>query len=221
MTAIDTSTRWVRAAAASFAMAVSAVCGMVAVPAPADAATAPAWPLHTTGTDSVIYDSANKPVRLVGFNWSGTDVGGRADVQKTADVCGLVWRTPTDSIGGLAARYDDIYSRLAGWGYNTIRVPISWNNLEPVAPVWNGTQYVHSWNPTYLADLKSMVTKAHAAGLMVILDMHQDYWSPALHHITNWDGTSGYCEGVGMPRWLDPSIDAKAPLSRAPTSTTR
>ena len=55
-----------------------------------------------------------------------------------------------------------------------------------------------------------MVTKARANGLMVILDMHQDYWSPALHHITNWDGTSGYCEGVGMPRWLDPTMDAKA-----------
>ena len=49
-----------------------------------------------------------------------------------------------------------------------------------------------------------------ANGLMVILDMHQDYWSPALHHITNWNGTSGYCEGVGLPRWMYPTMDAKA-----------
>src|SRR4029450_4809950 len=48
----------------------------------------------------------------------------------------------------------------------------------------------------------------------VILDMHQDYWSPALHHITNWDGTPGYCEGVGMPRWLYPTMDAKASTSQ-------
>ena len=79
---------------------------------------------------------------------------------------------------------------------------------------------MHSWNQTYLNDLKSMVTKARAAGLMVILDMHQDYWSPALHHITNWDGTPGYCEGVGMPRWLYPTADAKATTTRTPTSTT-
>jgi aryl-phospho-beta-D-glucosidase BglC (GH1 family) len=75
------------------------------------------------------------PVRLVGFNWSGTELGGRADNQKTADVCGMTWRTPLDPIGGSTVRYDDMYPRLASWGYNTIRLPISWNNLEPVAPV--------------------------------------------------------------------------------------
>jgi hypothetical protein len=60
-----------------------------------------------------------------------------------------------------------------------------------------------------VADLRSIVTKARAAGLVVILVMHQDFWSPALHNITNWDGSIGYCEGAGMPRWLYPSIDAK------------
>ena len=28
-----------------------------------------AGPLHTTGTDRVIYDRNNRPVRLLGFNW--------------------------------------------------------------------------------------------------------------------------------------------------------
>ena len=89
------------------------------------------------------------------------------------------------------SNYDNIVPGASGtWGYNVIRLPISWNNLEPVAPVWNATAstYVHTWNQTYLNDLKSMVTKAHAAGLMVILDMHQDYWSPALH--TSRTGTA-------------------------------
>ena len=117
-----------------------------------------------------------------------------------------------DAIGGLTFNYDNSYQSMRSAGYNVMRIPISWNNLEPVAPVWstNLNSYVHSWNQNYLNDLKSMVTKARAAGLMVILDMHQDYWSPSLHHITNWNGAPGYCEGVGMPRWLDPSIDAKA-----------
>ena len=180
--------------------------------APVTAQAATTGPLHTTGRDGVIYDASNQPVRLVGFNWTGTENGGRSDNQKIADVCGNTWRTPADAIGGQSFTYDNFYQVVRDWGYNTIRVPVSWNNLEPVAPVWSATtsQYVHTWNQVYLNDLKSMVTKAHANGLLVILDMHQDYWSPALHHITNWNGTSGYCEGVGMPRWLDPSIDVKA-----------
>jgi aryl-phospho-beta-D-glucosidase BglC (GH1 family) len=198
---------------AAFALVGSTISvATLAVAPAADAADPIVGPLHTTGTDSVIYDAANNPVRLVGFNWSGTDVGGRADNQKTADVCGWTWRTPADSLNGLTITYDDAYTTIKSLGYNTIRLPISWNNLEPVAPVWDAANnvYVHSWNPNYLGDLKSMVSKARAAGLMVILDMHQDYWSPALHHITQWDGSPGYCEGIGMPRWLDPTADRKA-----------
>jgi aryl-phospho-beta-D-glucosidase BglC (GH1 family) len=177
----------------------------------AETTPAVAAPLHTTGTDSLIYDMSNRPVRLVGFNWGGTDRGGRKDYNKAADVCGLVWRTPADPIvNGVA--FNDFYSNVRAWGYNTIRLPISWHNLEPVAPIWSSTnnRYVHTFSPAYVNDLKSIVSKARAAGLSIILDMHQDFWSPALHNIKNWDGTQGYCEGAGMPRWLYPSIDAKA-----------
>ena len=76
------------------------VCGALAAALPftfavtAVAATT-TGPLHTTGADSVIYDASNQPVRLVGFNWTGTENGGRSDTQKIADVCGVTWRTPT------------------------------------------------------------------------------------------------------------------------------
>ena len=168
-------------------------------------------PLHTNGVDSVIYNSSNQPVRLVGFNWTGMEGGGRNDFQKTADVCGRTWRTPADHLSGLTITYDDFYQNLRNWGYNVIRLPVQWRNLEPIAPTWDAQagQYVHNWNPNYLNDLRSMITKARAAGIMVILDMQQDFWSPALHNITNWDGTPGYCEGYGMPRWMYPSIDIK------------
>ena len=190
--------------------AVLAVAGTTAAPRPAAAATV--GPLHTNGNDDRIYDAAGNQVRLVGFNWNGTENGGRADKQKIADGCGVVWRTPADPIGGQSFNYDDAYTRIAALGYNVLRVPISWNNLEPIAPTWSAATgtYAHDWNETYLNDIRSMVTKARAAGLMVILDMHQDYWSPALHRITNWDGSSGYCEGVGMPRWMYPTADNKA-----------
>ena len=166
-------------------------------------------PLHTSGTDSAIYDAANRKVRLVGFNWAGTEQGGRTDSLKSPDVCGAVWKTPLDGINGVT--FDNMYQVLRDWGYNVIRLPISWNNLEPTAPTWDAglNRYVHTFNTSYVNDLKSIVTKAAAVGLSVILDMHQDFWSPALHHITNWDGSPGYCEGAGMPRWLTPSIDAK------------
>ena len=201
----------VRTATVVAAMVVAVVPGVTRSDT-ASAAVTPvlAGPLHTTGTDSVIYDAANRPVRLLGFNWSGTEQGGRNDMLKTTDACGHVWQTPADGIGGRP--FDNMYQVLRDWGYNVIRVPISWNDLEPVAPVWSDSlgRYNHTWNTAYVNDLKSMVTKASAVGLSVILDMHQDYWSPSLHHITNWDGSQGYCEGAGMPRWLNPSIDAKA-----------
>ncbi len=192
------------------ALAVSSNLGL-SVPASA-AATPITGYLHTTGADTVIYNSANQPVKLLGFNWTGTESGGRADALKRPDVCGAVWRTPADSFSGLTINYDNMYQVVRDWGYNVIRVPVSWNNLEPTAPVWNATSgvYVHTWNQTYLNDLKSIVTKAKANGLAVILDMHHWYWSPALHHVTNWDGSAGPCEGQGMPRWLYPTIDAKS-----------
>ncbi|MCW2525313.1 MAG: glycosidase [Pseudonocardiales bacterium] len=167
-------------------------------------------PLHTNGIDTTIYDARNRPVRLAGFNWAGMQQGGRSDTMKEADVCGAVWRTPADSASGVT--FKDFYSQIRRLGYNVIRLPISWNNLEPVAPVWNSflNRYDHAFSTAYMSDLKSMVTQARAAGISVILDMHQDFWSPALHRITNFDGSPGHCEGVGMPRWLDPSIDSKA-----------
>lgn len=176
------------------------------------AAVTTTGPLHTNGVDSVIYNASNEPVRLVGYNWSGMEVGGRTDFQKAPDVCGATWRTPADHLPGLTINYDDLYQNLRTWGYNVIRLPLQWNNLEPIAPTWDAQagRYVHTWNPNYLSDLRSMITKAHAAGIMVILDMQQDFWSPALHNITNWDGSRGYCEGYGMPRWMYPSIDAKS-----------
>jgi hypothetical protein len=168
--------------------------------------------LHTTGTDTTIYTSAGLPVRLLGFNWPGTPPGGRTDALKAKDACGKVWRTPADHLPAYTFNYDNMYQVIHDWGYNTIRIPVAWHNLEPVAPVWDAAtgRYVHSWSTAYLNDLKSMVTKAQAAGLYVIFDMHRDFWGPALHNIIKWNGQPGMCEGTGMPRWLNPSIDAKA-----------
>ena len=206
---------WRRALAIGCALLIWTPVATVEV---ARAAVTPALagPLHTTGTDSAIYDRNNRPVRLLGFNWEDLEQGGRKDYAKAIDACDLVWRTPADPIiDGVA--FNDFYANVRSWGYNTIRLPISWHNLEPLPPVWSSTlnRYQHTYSSPYLKDLKLMVSQARAAGLSVILDMHQDSWSPALHHITESDGSAGYCQGAGMPRWLYPSIDAKAQTTQS------
>ena len=132
--------------------------------------------------------------------------------------------TPADGLGDLPFDYDNSYQVIKDLGYNVLRLPISWHNLEPVAPVWDaGTgAYVHTWNQAYLNDLKSMVTKAHAVGLMVILDMHQDYWSPALAQHHQLGRRAGLLRRAsGCPGGCTRPPTARPPQPRTPTSTTR
>ena len=61
-------------------------------------------------------------------------------------MCGRTWRTLADRLSGLTLTYDDFYQNLRNWGYNVIRLPIQWHNLEPIAPTWDaqGGPYVHT-----------------------------------------------------------------------------
>jgi endoglycosylceramidase len=80
------------------------------------------------------------------------------------------------------------YRRMASWGFNVVRVPIGWSQLEPAPGVWD---------ESYLADLVApAVGYAREAGIGILLDMHQ-YW---------WCGAYG---GEGMPDW---TCDAFADL---------
>lgn len=73
-----------------------------------------------------------------------------------SDPLGLAWHTEAD------------YERLAGWGFNTIRLLLFWSVLEPSQGVYNDA---------YLDSIKERLDWAHDHGLMVILDMHQDLYS--------------------------------------------
>jgi hypothetical protein len=92
------------------------------------------------------------------------------DHLKQPDACGNVWRTPADRIGDLTVTYDDFYARLRSWGFNVIRLPVTWHNLEPTAPTWDAanSRYIRRWNTNYINDLKSIVSKARANNLGVI-----------------------------------------------------
>lgn len=71
------------------------------------------------------------------------------------------------------------YDRIAAWGHGAVRLPFTWEAVEPV----RGT-----YDETFLARLDAMVDAAGARGIRVILDNHQDVFSRR------------YC-GDGFPLW--------------------
>jgi hypothetical protein len=78
------------------------------------------------------------------------------------------------------------------WGFNSVRIPISWANLEPA----KGT-----WNREYLQALDEAVEGFTSRGVAVILEMKQVRWSPAFGNLP-LPGGRRMCEGWGMPHWL-------------------
>ena len=77
------------------------------------------------------------------------------------------------------------YAKMAGWGFNTVRLPIVWQYIEPQPGVFN-SQYLDNF-------ISRDLRWAEANGLHVVVDMHQWYWSP----VFTFDATTG----SGFPRW--------------------
>ncbi|HEY0138674.1 MAG TPA: cellulase family glycosylhydrolase [Nannocystis sp.] len=71
------------------------------------------------------------------------------------------------------------FAPLPGWGLDTVRVPFSWEALEPVEGMYD---------ERYLDRYVAMVDAAWALGLRVIVDFHQDVYA------------SPFC-GDGFPLW--------------------
>ncbi|KAG2377959.1 hypothetical protein C9374_008581 [Naegleria lovaniensis] len=74
---------------------------------------------------------------------------------------------------------DKDLQNLRNWGFNVIRLYLSWEGTEP-----RRGQY----NTNYLATLRDIVRQCEKYGIMVILDVHQDVMSDL------------FC-GEGFPRW--------------------
>jgi len=92
---------------------------------------------------------------------------------------------------------------VAAWGFNSVRLAISWANLEPRSPtrLADGSLQ-HQWNMPYVQALDRTIQGLREHGIAVILDMHQWQWSPAFHAIPR--GGATVCQGQGMPAWLYP-----------------
>jgi len=82
---------------------------------------------------------------------------------------------------------EEHFSRLANWGFNTIRLLTSWEAIEHSGP----KQYDHE----YLDYFKNVVEIAGDYGFYVFIDPHQDVWS----RMTGGDGAPGWTfEKVGL-----------------------
>ena len=104
------------------------------------------------------------------------DASGRTVILRGANVSGSHKQAPYLSDMGPAD-----YARLRDeWGFDSMRFLVLWAGLEPQKG---------AYSEAYLDELAKRVGWARDAGLLVILDMHQDLWS------------EGFAGGDGAPRW--------------------
>lgn len=137
------------------------------------AATGPRPPIPRFGTDG---------------RWV-TDAAGRKLILRGLDVMGAEY-TPTSQPLPYSATD---FAKIRATGATVVRLPISWANIEPTEG---------HYDPAALDRARQIVADAGAAGLLVVLDMHQFDWSPCYG-------------GNGMPEWAT----NPCPHSSASTAT--
>jgi endoglycosylceramidase len=104
------------------------------------------------------------------------DAAGRTVVLRGANVSGAHKIAPYFSSFGPAD-----YARLQSeWGFDSMRLLVLWAGLEPRKG---------EYDEAYLDELAKRVGWARDAGLLVVLDMHQDLYG------------EGFAGGDGAPRW--------------------
>lgn len=147
-------------------------------------------------------DSNDKQVLLHGVNSSGLEWGN-----------GMAWNgsncgdnSPDKDYGCYAPpvendkQNNNTYNNISNWGFNAVRLEISWANLENTAP--NGTDpnstNFHNWNSAYLNTVKSVILKYNSKNIPVIISMHEWAWSP----IIKVDEGDHFQHGLGMPVWI-------------------
>lgn len=87
------------------------------------------------------------------------------------------------------------FAQIAGNGFNVVRLLITWSRLEPTPGVIN---------TAYLDRIAQAVAWAKAHDTYVLLDMHQDAWSPFVNTpdgVTCPPGTTRAVGWDGAPKW--------------------
>ncbi len=119
---------------------------------------------------SWLKDSEGRVLILRGMNVTGSNKWPDPDTGKFFPS----WLSPDD------------FRRIASWGYNSVRFLIIWEAIEPERG---------KFDENYLNDVYTITEWARDAGLLTILDMHQDIYSRKFY-------------GDGAPEWavLDDGI---------------
>jgi endoglycosylceramidase len=87
------------------------------------------------------------------------------------------------------------FERMAGFGFDVVRLIVSWSKLEPQPGVIDAG---------YIAAIKQAIEWARAADVYVIVDMHQDAWGPSIATPPGTTCTpplSGNVGWDGAPAW--------------------
>lgn len=163
---------------------------------------------YTSGVDSVdagqvigwlrtegrrVVDANGHAVRLLGVDIAmGTGDGYPGAEARLRTGC-AGWRTPS-------AQDLDLIRKM---GFNSVRLGVSWADLEPRPPRTRDGKVLHTYNALYLRDLDSVVRGLTRSGIVVFLAMQQANWSPAFRDVRTMFGRP-MCQGVGMPSWLYP-----------------
>lgn len=135
------------------------------------------WRLHVKGTE--LLDEAGRTVLLRGVN-----AGGRS---KWAPY--MPFDFDAQKPGDFEARLAKYLERAQGWGVNVLRLPFTWEAVEPVQG--------HD-DQTFLKRYDALIAAAWQRGMRVIVDFHQDVYSQR------------FC-GDGFPDWTLPPGTAPGP----------
>ncbi len=149
--------------------------------------TPPSWRLVTDGP--VLKDGLGRIVFLRGVN-----AGERS---KFAPYVPFDY---SSADGGYSAALEAYMAHAQGWGIDAMRVPFTWDALEPTRTT--PPTYSASW----LAQYTALLTSAWQHGIYTIVDFHQDIYAQV------------FC-GDGFPAWTLPSAvlaDAGPPRHDCP-----
>ncbi len=148
-----------------------------------------------------LLDALGREVILRGYN-----AGGRAKMPPF-----LPFDVPAGATVDAAAA--DYFGRIAALGANLVRLTFSWEAFE-------GTE--GTYDTAYLAQYRSLIDAAHAEGLAVIVDFHQDVFASPFCG----DGFPLWAIGTdipygdphydcGFPQWALPVLDPASDVSLA------
>ncbi|KAH7890152.1 glycoside hydrolase family 5 protein [Phlebopus sp. FC_14] len=162
---------------------------MPQVPSTCPAAGQPTGPYFVHTIDGNFVDSHGRTLLLRGVNLSGSS---KAPVGQPSHVLDGFWEAAEaggKSFVGQPLNLDDgsadeHLSRLRGWGFNTLRYPITWEALEHEGP--------GNYDYDFMDYIIRILRKCKEFGFKVYLNPHQDTWSR-------------FSGGSGAPYWTLPA----------------